>query len=103
LDFFLGYERAILLDAIQTGRQPAGAIIELGVADLSPIAAPSPHFTGLPEMISIARQLQLDFPGDFRIFAVEVADPHTLGGGMSPAVREAIPRLCERVRAALKD
>ena len=50
LDHFLGYERAILLDAIQTGKQPPGTIIELGVADLSPIATPSPHFTGLPEM-----------------------------------------------------
>lgn len=101
LDFFLGYDRAILLDAIQTGRQPVGAVVEIPASELDPVIAPSPHFAGLPEMLALARQLQLEFPKEFLIFAVEVADPRTLGGPMAPAVRDAIPALCARVREAL--
>ncbi|MBI5395421.1 MAG: hydrogenase maturation protease [Verrucomicrobia bacterium] len=101
LDIFLGYDRAILLDAIQTGKQPPGAVIEINAAELDPVIAPSPHFAGLPEMVALARQLQLDFPKEFRIFAVEVADARTIGGPMTPAVRDAIPQLCARVCEAL--
>ena len=102
LDLFIGYDRAILLDAIQTGQHPVGSVIEVDPDSLAPIDAPSPHFTGLPEMLKIAAELELDFPKRFQIFAVEVADPHTIGGAMTPAVRDAIPLLCERVRQALR-
>lgn len=102
LDIFLGYDRAILLDAIQTGRRPPGAVIEIKASELDPVIAPSPHFAGLPEMLALAHQLQLEFPKEFRIFAVEVVDPRTLGGPMTPAVRDAIPELCARVRSALE-
>jgi hydrogenase maturation protease len=101
LDHLLGYERVILLDAIQTGSNEPGTILEIDPDSLSAVYAPSPHYAGLPELLAIARQLKLDFPSHFRIFAVEVADPLTIGGEMTPAVRAAIGELCDRVRAAL--
>jgi hydrogenase maturation protease len=101
LDHLLGYERVILLDAIQTGTNEPGTIVEIDPASLSAVFAPSPHYAGLPEMLAIAEGLKLDFPRHFRIFAVEVADALTIGGAMTPAVRAAIPALCDRVRAAL--
>lgn len=97
LDLFLGYDRAIVIDAIRTRRSPPGSVIELSPADLDPVEAPSPHFTGLPEMLAVARELELDFPGDVRILAVEAEDVGTIGGGMSEAVRLAIPRVIVRV------
>lgn len=101
LELFIGYERAILLDAIMTGKHAPGTIVEMDPDDLAPAYATSPHFTGLPEMIVMAKELQLEFPKTFQILAVEVADPHTIGGKMTPAVRDAIPALCDRVCAAL--
>ena len=101
LELFIGYERAILLDAVMTGKHAPGTVIEINPDDLAPIQGASPHFTGLPEMIAMAKELELEFPENFRIFAVEVADPHTIGGEMTPAVRDAIPALCDRVCAAL--
>jgi hydrogenase maturation protease len=98
LDLFLGYDRAVVIDAIRTRRSPPGSLIELSPADLDPIAAPSPHFTGLPEMLAVARELELDFPEDIRILAVEAEDLGTIGGGMSEAVELAIPRVVTRVR-----
>ena len=103
LELFIGYERAILLDAVMTGKHAPGTIIEINPDELSPVQGASPHFTGLPEMIAMARELELEFPKNFRIFAVEVADPHTVGGEMTPAVRDAIPALCDLVCAAFDE
>lgn len=96
LDLFVGYEKALLLDAIQAGAHPAGTLLELDPAKLGRVTSPSPHFAGLPEMMATAEQLGLDFPAEFRILAVEVADPHTIGGEMTPEVRDAVPALAGR-------
>lgn len=102
LDLFLGYDRAIIVDAIMTGAHPVGAIVEIDAEAISALVAPSPHYTGLPEMLSIADQLQLPFPRVFCILGLEVADLVTFGGEITPAVRDALPalaaRICEQVR-----
>jgi hydrogenase maturation protease len=41
LDLFIGYDRAILIDAIQTGRFAPGTILKLSNNDLESIRAPS--------------------------------------------------------------
>ena len=101
LDLLLGYDRALILDAIMTGMHPPGTIIELGPEDLDPVCAPSPHYAGLPEIFSIAEQLALKFPQDIRILAVEVEDPYTLGAGLSSCVTRALETLVRRVQTRL--
>lgn len=98
LEVFLGFERAIIIDAIQTKKHPPGTVIELTPDDLRPIANPSPHYTGLPEMMIVARQLDLDFPSEFEILAVEVEDPYTIGKEISDSVKSAIPEIINKVR-----
>jgi hydrogenase maturation protease len=98
LDLFIGYDRAIIIDAVKTGRHPAGTIYELSPKDLSSVIAPSPHYAGLPELLATAKQLQLDFPKAIVIFALEVEDPYTIGGTLSDAVSQAMPRLIQRIR-----
>lgn len=101
LDLLLGYDRALILDAIMTGKHPPGTIIELGPDDLDPVCAPSPHYAGLPEMFSIAEQLTLKFPQSIRILAVEVKDPYTLGTKLSLTATRALEALVQRVQARL--
>jgi hydrogenase maturation protease len=97
LDHFIGFQKAVIIDAIKTGKNPPGSIMELRPEDLSEVAAPSPHYAGLPEMLALAKQLDLTFPAEIKIFALEVVDPYTIGGAMSEAVTEALPDLVERV------
>jgi len=97
LDELLGYQRVILLDAIQTGTRPPGTIVRLDPTDFQAVYAPSPHYAGLPEMLDLARQLDLPFPAQVDILAVEIADSWTIGGPMTPAVKAAIPQLRRRV------
>ncbi len=93
LDLLIGYERAILIDAVKTGRTPPGTISELSPADLGAVAAPSPHYAGLPELIATAQALNLNFPKEIKIFAIEVEDPYTIGRGLSPTVAQALGKL----------
>ncbi len=83
-----------------TGRDEPGTVFEIDPAGLSPVASPSPHYAGLPELFGAAEQLGLEFPSEVRIIAIEVADPHTIGGEMTPAVEAALDELCRQARAA---
>jgi len=102
LDLFVGYDRAVVVDGIRTGRHPAGSVTELLASDLDRIVAPSPHYAGLPELFAVARSLDLPFPSEVRILAVETEDPYTVGGAMSAPVRDAVPAVVARVRALLR-
>jgi hydrogenase maturation protease len=101
LDLFVGYDRAVVVDGIRTGRRPPGSVTEIDAGALGRIVAPSPHYAGLPEMLAVARALDLRFPPEVRILAVETEDPCTVGGTMTEPVRRAVPEAAARVRALL--
>ncbi len=102
IDLFIGYKQVIIIDAIYTSKFRPGTIIELDPKDLSAIPNPSPHYTGLPEMIKIADQLNLEFPREIKILAIEVADSHTIGGELSEPVGGAMGKLAGRVKEYLQ-
>lgn len=102
LEYFIGYEQAIIVDAIHTGKHEPGSVIEIDQSELKAVIAPSPHYAGLPEMLEIAKLLGVDFPKDIKIFAIEAADPYTIGGKIDDRVRDGIDRAVERVKAELE-
>ncbi|MEW5922720.1 MAG: hydrogenase maturation protease [Candidatus Zixiibacteriota bacterium] len=99
LDLLVGYKRVIIIDAIQMSGFPPGSVIELELGDLRTVQSPSPHYTGLPELILLAEQMQLDFPEEIKIFAVEIDDPYTVGREMSMAVSKSLQKLIPCVMA----
>ena len=54
------------------------------------------------QALVLARRLELEFPQELVIFAVEVADHLTVGGLMTPAVRQALPELVEQVQRQIE-
>ena len=102
LEYLVDYEKAVILDAIRTARHPPGSILELDPGALGPVLAPSPHYSGLPELLVLAKELELQFPREIKIFALEVVDPYTVGGEMSEAARQAVPALVRRVEEQLE-
>lgn len=98
LEEFIDFDRVILIDAVKTLKRPVGTINELRLEDLGEVIAPSPHYAGLPEMLALAREMELDFPEEFIIYSIEVGDPYTIGGRMTRPVIEALPGLVGRVR-----
>ncbi len=101
LELFIGYERAIIIDAVKTGCRAPGTISELSPSDLSSVVAPSPHYAGLPELLALAERLHLDFPKEIKIFAIEVEDPYTIGRALREPVQNALEELTQRVCSQL--
>ena len=103
LEVFAGYDRAIVIDSILTGRHAPGTILEMGMDRIGKVDAPSVHQAGLPELAAVAARLGLGFPMQTRVLAVEVVDTTTLGAPMSEPVAAAVDalvgRVCARVRA----
>jgi len=101
LDHLVGFEQAFIVDSIQTGKVDPGVLHVLDPCTLARLAGPTPHFLGVGEVLALGQQLGLEMPGRVRIFAVEVADPFSLGTSLSPAVEEAFPGIVDRIRTVV--
>jgi len=92
LDLITGYDRAIIIDAIQTIEGEAGRIYRLDPEELDFTRhAASPHDVNLATALELGKRLGLSLPQQIVIFAIEVADASTFSEECTPKVREAIP------------
>jgi hydrogenase maturation protease len=99
LDFVVGFEDLLLVDAIQTGKVLPGFVHELEVTDLKALPIGSPHFVGVGEVLALARALELDVPTYVKILAIEVEDPFTVSQKLTPVLEARFPDLLARVIA----
>ncbi len=102
LEVFTGYDRAVVVDSIRTGRNPAGTIVELDLADVGRASAPSLHQAGIPELAAVGERLGLGFPAETRVLAIEVAALPTFGEPLSAPVAAAVGELVRRIRAQIE-
>ncbi len=103
LEMLEGYARALLIDSVVTGRYPPGTVLEFTPDDFRRVVAPSPHYAGLPEVLDLARRLDLEFPSEIRILAMEVLNPYEFQTRFSDPVRESLPRLVQRALQVLEE
>jgi hydrogenase maturation protease len=100
LEILAGYERVILVDAIQTPNGKPGDIHRLRADDLrASLHAGSTHDLSLPGALRLGRSMGMALPDDenILILAVEVVDVLTFGEECTPEVAEAIPRIARAV------
>jgi hydrogenase maturation protease len=103
METMVGYDRAIVIDAIVSGRRP-GTIFTLGAADLPKTRnAHSTHDASLPVALELGRLAGLHVPSEIRIWAVEADDVVTVSEGLTPAVKRAVPRVVKRVMKDLRE
>lgn len=93
-----GYDRAVVIDAIQTGGDP-GTIHHLAVESIPTQRSASAHDVNLPTALAFGRQHGLALPRDENILlvAIEAEDILTFGETCTPAVQAAIPRTVQYV------
>jgi hydrogenase maturation protease len=104
LEIISGYDRVIIVDAIQTRDGKPGDIYRLGAGDLLvSLHAGSTHDLSLPGALTLGRNLGMSLPDDeaITIIAIEVEDVLTFGEECTPQVAVAIPRAVETVLAEL--
>jgi hydrogenase maturation protease len=103
MERLVGYERAVLVDAIQTRQGHPGAVYRLGLGDLPTLNADAVHDATLKAALELGRGLGAELPDDITIIAVEAADVLNFGEGLSPIVEAAVPVAAELVLQMLCD
>jgi len=98
LELLIGFDRAIIIDAIHTREGKAGEIYRL-----DPSAFDTTHPAAIPHDVSFAtafevgNRLGLALPQKITIFAIEVKDMSNFGVECTPEVECAIPVCLEKV------
>jgi len=101
IDLFDGFDRAILIDSIQTGDEP-GKVVWLTAEDFVSQQTPF-HIHNLDffQTLSIGKALYRSIPEKISIVAIEATDTSTFSEGLSPEVEKAVPRVVEQILAEL--
>jgi len=102
MELLEGYDRAIIIDAIQTrNRHPTGSIFTMNLVDLREISptqhSASAHDTSLVTALDAGIEMGMKLPLDITIFAVEVENILDFSEHPTPSVAEAIPKVTEMV------
>jgi hydrogenase maturation protease len=97
LDELTGYERLIIVDAIQTKGGKPGDIYKLSPSDFKTGRMAIIHDLGLFSTLELGRKLEMDMPCEVIIFAIEAKDMATFSEKLSPEVEQAIPRAVDMV------
>lgn len=101
MERLVGYERAILVDAIQTRAGVPGAIYRVTLEDLPTLHADSAHDATLKAALALGRQLGAELPDEIRIIAIEAENVLDFGETLSPHVAASVGRATELVLAEL--
>jgi len=98
LDLIAGYDRLVLIDAIQTKGGVVGDVYRLDTTDINATRhTGSVHDVNFFTALELGQRLGMSLPAEIVIFAVEVADVTTFSEQCTPEVAPAIPVAAEMV------
>lgn len=98
LELLAGFEKAVLVDAIQTKEGRVGAIYRLNKDDLSfSQRLSSVHDINLYTAWQLGQTLGVELPTDLVIFAIEVKDVLTFSEMLTPEIEAIVPQVCQMV------
>ncbi len=102
IDLLAGYDRAIIVDAIEWRRGPPGTVYRLSADEAIPtVRAVSSHDLSLGTALALGRTLDIPLPVETVFFAVEAQETDAFGESLTPAVEAALPEVVRRVEAQL--
>lgn len=103
LDLLVGYDRAIIIDAIKTGEGEPGQIYRLDIEEFKATRhAVSTHDVDLATALELGNRLGLALPRKIDILAIEVSETDRFSEVFTPEVAEAVPRCVEMIVDELK-
>lgn len=103
LDLLSGYDRVIIVDAIQAGGRP-GQLYRLTPGSLQSTShAGTPHDVNFATALELGKKLNIPLPEKIDIVAIEVLDVTHFSESCTPEVAKAIPEGVKMVMDILKE
>lgn len=101
IDSLLGYDKAVIVDGVKTGKEP-GSIIEFNAEFWGDVYASGTHNFSIFEIIRIGYSVfPEEMPKEIKIIGIEVEDVETLSRQCSPSVETAIPKAVSKIKEYL--
>jgi hydrogenase maturation protease len=101
MEAMVGYNKVILIDALQTRDGRPGSIHRMTLDDLKSISPTqhnaSPHDVNLVTALEFGEKMGLSLPSDVTIFGIEVQNVTDFSEMPTPEVAAAIPLVTEAV------
>ncbi len=99
MERLVGYDRAIIIDAIRTGDAAPGTILRLKVNSIPTQHSASAHDANLATALALGRTCGAELPADdgIMIIGVEAADVFTFSEECTAPVAAALPRVLDEV------
>ena len=104
MEHLIGYERAILVDAITTGKVPDGTVRSFPIEALPNLAIghfSSAHDTTLQNAIDMGRRMGAQLPEEIEIVAIEAQQIYDFSEELSAPVSKALPEAVKTVKELL--
>ena len=103
LDLLVGFDRTIIVDAIQTGGEP-GQVYHLRPSDfVARHTFPHLHNIDFFRTLSLGKQLLPGLPEEVRVVAIEAGNITNFGEGFTPEVEKAVPVAVRYVLSILEE
>ncbi len=98
IDLLAGYDKAIIVDAIQTAEGKTGQIYRLNPDAFNNTRhVSSPHDVNFATALELGNKLGIAMPKQIIIYAIEVNDVSNFGEEFTPGVQRAIPKCIKHI------
>ncbi len=99
-----GYERLVVVDAVQLGSAPPGTVHRFSFDKLADTIRPSsPHDINFATALSMGRRWGYDIPDDIRIYGIEVKELSRFAETCTPQVAEKLDEITEHILTELEN
>ena len=105
MERLIGYDRAIIIDAIQTGRIPVGEVISVSLEELFEADAAhltSTHDMSLSQALKVGRSMGAHLPKEIIIVGIEAKSVYDFSEDLSIPVSAALPKATNLVMELIK-
>jgi len=94
LDLMTGYDKAILIDAVNIKNENVGEVLSFPLSSLSTTHSDNPHDASLMEALELSKKLgQENIPKEIIVVGIVLKEiPYIFGEELSPEIAKAVPR-----------
>lgn len=104
LDLILGYDKAIIVDAVKSEKSVIGTVKRIPISDFNTMHSCNPHDVSLIEAIQMAKKLgETKIPSEIIIIGVMMKEiPCEFGESLSGKIQAAVPKAVEMTLNEIK-